>query len=155
MISSLQHYFGEIEECEPLAYATYLDPRHKNMGFVTQNAADIIKDKLLFELRKNQGAQARPRQVVAQATTSADGPGLWDSYDEDNQTETVPTDDITEELEGYLTEPRLPRKKNAKQYNDPLEWWTSSAGRKFPNLCKMALKALIVPGTRDVIKHIF
>ena len=45
MISSLEHYFGKVEECEPLAYATYLDPRYKDRGFVDTNAADCIKEK--------------------------------------------------------------------------------------------------------------
>ena len=159
MFDSLDHYLMHpkkskgVEESEPLAYGTLLDPRYKAHGFYSESAATCAKEKLLMEVKKSvvvpdqeSDRQPQERQVVAQATTTSEEADLWGSFDEDNQTIEVPEpisiDHVAKEFENYFKEPRLPRKKNATEYNDPLEWWITGSGGNTPTCATLLLNSL-------------
>ena len=108
-------------------------------------------------------AQPPEKQVVAEATTDAEDTDLWGSLDQEIETsqEEVPVpqpvtiDTVTKEFEDYFKEPNIPRKNKRNEYNDPLEWWNSPSGDKYPNMRKMALKVLIVNGTSVPSERLF
>ena len=102
--------------------------------------------------------QPQERQVVAEATTTSADADLWGSFDEEvSQAPQQPTtnDSIAKEIEDYFEEPNIPRKLNQKEYNDPLKWWKSSSGKKYPNLRRVAFKFLIVSGTSVPSERVF
>ena len=153
-----------VEESEPLAYGTLLDPRYKAHGFYSESAAICAKEKLLAEVKvsvvvpdQESDRQPQERQVVAQATTTSEDADLWGSFDEvpDEVPEPISIDLVAKEFENYFKEPRLPRKKNATEYNDPLEWWITGSGGKYPNMRNAALKFLVASGTSVPSERIF
>ena len=141
--------------------------RFKCHGFLTQTEAELAKRKLLTEVKKlttpneENVAQPRERQVVADEATVAEDASLWGSLDEEIQTsqdeapEPVTIDSVTKECEEYFKEPNIPRKNKKKEWSDPLEWWNSPSGEKYPNLRKIALKFLIVSGTSVPSERLF
>ena len=141
--------------------------RFKCHGFRTQTTALIAKNKLLTAVKRNATAnqenvaQPAKTQVVVEATTTSEDAELWGSLDEEIKTsqqeapEPVTIDSVTKEFEEYFNEPNIPRKNKKNEYNDPLEWWNSASGEKYPNLRKMALKFLIVSGTSVPSERLF
>ena len=110
--------------------------------------AEISKRKLLRAAKKyapqdKNATPSRKRKAVALAAPASKDTNLWGSLDEEVKTNDAPkpvtVDSVTKELESYFQEPNIPRKNERNEWNDPLEWWNSPAGAKYPTLKKLAM----------------
>ena len=155
MVDQMEKYLGEIEEFLPLACSTILDPRFKVLGFRDEDAANTAKSKLIEELANVNGpttGTVPTGQVVAEARTATQKQRdeLWEDLDENVLATRPPADSredkLKKEFTTYLSVPNQNRK------GDPIMWWNLE-GKSFPNVRKLALKYLIIPGKDDKMRY--
>lgn len=151
---------GTFETNKMAAKATFLDPRLKKVAFgleVNANTAQkYIAEELTHELQTQNPIQeseemfnsASPVSVVSKEKEEN---CLWAFFDEKiakRKTTITPATTGTLILKQYLELPYLQRSKN------PLEFWKKHKNI-FPELYKMQLKYLCIPGTSVPSERVF
>lgn len=125
----------------PLAIASFLDPRYKNLSFLNEsNRADIWA--LVLSRLNEQQVDAT---AIGRATPSALDFLLADETDDESQST---MGEGMQELERYKLESCINRN------DEPLTWWRNSSLR-FPLLSKLAKQYLCIPATSAASERAF
>ncbi|XP_030009081.1 zinc finger BED domain-containing protein 4-like [Sphaeramia orbicularis] len=147
----LQARCGQYEIVRPLALATLLDPRFKNLGFGNPAKAQEAEKQLILECATLiQPAETSDPQIAPSSSSTADN-SLWDMFDQKVKSKTTTrsiTADTTIEVGKYLQEPFIPRSA------DPLAYWKERAV-VFPHLHKLSKKFLCIPATSVPCERVF
>ena len=124
--------------------------RFKVLGFREEEKANTAKANLLEELKNANGNESiqdasNTGQVLAAARTAnqQNRDEIWEDHDksvQENRPSDNEEDPLTKEFKSYFATPNQDRKTC-----DPIAWWNSE-GKAFPNVRKLALKYLIIPG---------
>ena len=116
------------------------------LGFREEVNASSAKENLIEELKENDTSvtvESTASEVpVARTAEQRHRDELWEDLDQSVRASRPHNNDadlLTKEVQDYLLEPNIERKA------DPLLWW-SKEGKMFPNVRKVALKYLIIPG---------
>ncbi len=153
---SLYKYFTNVEAAVSLAIAAMCDPRYKREAFRAQESASWATKKLKEELKKNipiaeeEAASENPPRTEEMRGK----PGLWSMFDKevkmrDNCQMDLQENVVNSEVLKYFKMSNLPRS------SDPLAWWISIGKELYPNIYKVALRALIIPGSSVPSERVF
>lgn len=152
MNRSLLHYLGMVEKVDQLALSTLCDPRYKKLAF--RDSTDVSKAIQKFK------EEITGRIIVTETSPESDPrpakvgkSNLWDYFDSEvsRNKKNAPQgiDPVSEEIVRYLNFQNEPRETN------PMTWWSKSGKQKFPNVHKLAMKMLIIPGTSVPSERVF
>ncbi|GJQ73317.1 hypothetical protein Trydic_g21039 [Trypoxylus dichotomus] len=118
--NTLQEQLGNVETSETLALCTYLDPRFKNMGFSSSEAAEDTKNHLVEHLSNKPAEQVSNIDVDLVKQEPSTSFSIWQSFkkrvSECKQPGTAKSKALIE-IERYLEDELMDQQRN------PLEWW--------------------------------
>ena len=146
----------------PIAFAALMDPRFKNLSFITPatkktllnnfevticqlqttNKDEINQEKIEMQIPMIEPSSKRARNHPLNELLSKLCPSVSSGVDTGSQMRTT-----MDQLALYLTETVL-------DIPDPLLWWRENASR-FPALCEFARKYLCIPATSVPSERIF
>ena len=116
--------------------ATALDPRFRQLCFLTEEQRDLIQTELL--LRNNEDESTEPPSPKKNKT----------AFDFLLGEEDDACTSFTTEVSQFITE------KPISHDNDALEWWKMNASR-FPRLAEIARRLLCVPASSTASERLF
>lgn len=142
LLSGIIRKFANVESVIPLTLATILDPRFKNLAFVSNSKADEAICILINQCSNIISVESYQQEYNPPTTETIDNE-LWLSFDksvfEKNQRHNARVD-ATVEVQWYISEPYEPRSLN------PFEYWQRNEN-KYSSLTKLARKYLCTPAT--------
>lgn len=124
----------------PLTLASFLDPRYKNLSFLS----DGNKTELLTVVASKLNAEEIDEAITSTNTVTA----LDFLLADEDETQVIFADKRIEELERYRLEQCIGRNE------DPLKWWKSNE-KRFPLLARLARKYLCIPATSAPSERVF
>lgn len=129
----LEEKFSNIEENEPLAVATFLDPRFKAMAFSNPTTSENVKNFIRADLIKKITNETK----IKTENDNEDELSIWNSFDMVVKQQGTTSSRAIKELQRYLEEDLISRN------DDPLKWWQN---RKYiyPHLAKIAEDKLFI-----------
>lgn len=157
LITEMSKRFGNIELCTPIAFATLLDPRFKNLHFQNASACGIAIQKLsrIVDMETSSGSSEGDEsdsETTEKVNYSAQ---FWSHHSNVvHGKKKLKTDGSSakpkaeHEVTHYLRNPVCPLKAN------PLEIWEDMK-MVFPNLYKIAKKYLTVVATSVPSERLF
>ncbi|XP_076276575.1 E3 SUMO-protein ligase ZBED1 [Lasioglossum baleicum] len=141
--------FENIETHPVYSFATFLDPRYKNIAFHSYESVVLVKNQLMSRCRLGESgnndsdARVRMQQMNDEITGANDT--LWAEFDKKVQQAAAETEcssnSLKDELERYLRSKLINRKSN------PISWWNTEGKALFPKLMGVALEYLCIPAT--------
>ncbi|KRT79298.1 hypothetical protein AMK59_6931 [Oryctes borbonicus] len=148
---TLQEQLGNVETSETLALCTYLDPRFKNLGFSSSEAAEATKHHLV-ELLSNkiteQSSNIGVDRIKQEPNSSF---SIWQSFkkrvSEGKQPGTAKSKALIE-IERYLEDELM------DQHRNPLEWWREYKAI-YPCMSVIAQEIMCALGTAVPSERIF
>ncbi|XP_076659022.1 E3 SUMO-protein ligase ZBED1 [Halictus rubicundus] len=149
LLNELAARFEDIETHPVYSFATFLDPRYKNIAFHSYECVLLVRNQLMSRCRHGESgnndsdARVRMQQVNDEITEANDT--LWAEFDKKVQEAAAETEcssnSLKDELERYLRLKLINRKSN------PISWWNTDGKALFPKLMKVALEYLCIPAT--------
>ena len=157
MLESLEKRFSKVKEAKEVVLACLLDPRYKERPLSPETLGQA-KAWVMEEAQRNppetQGDTAweeerdPKRQRVEEGRAHSVLDSLYDSMLSSTPQDEEP-EEIIEELERYMREPVIDRKKG-----NPLEWWKSN-GFRFKGLSGLARRYLCCPPSSVPSERVF
>ncbi|XP_074713748.1 E3 SUMO-protein ligase ZBED1-like isoform X2 [Strix uralensis] len=149
----------------PAAIASFLDPRFKELRFLSPGLRSELHKKVKTMLSQVWNPQSPPAGAFwapnpphkaegggsdgaarKDRSSSASSPSVYDILLGKDPTESMP--EIHQQLENYIVEPLC------KRSTDPLRWWKSNEHR-FPAVARLSRQYLAVPATAVLPEQAF
>uniref|UniRef100_A0A8C3JZA4 BED-type domain-containing protein n=1 Tax=Calidris pygmaea TaxID=425635 RepID=A0A8C3JZA4_9CHAR len=144
----------------PAVIASFLDPRFKEMRFLSPSSRNELHQRVKNMLSQVCGPQSPPvahfwgpnldskAQAGNQAACcpNAGSQSVYDVLLGKDPTENMP--EIHQQLENYVVEPLC------KRSTDPLDWWKSNE-RRFPAVAQLSRRFLAIPATVVLAERAF
>jgi hypothetical protein len=156
IITGLNTRLKNLESSTTLLVSTFLDPRYKNVGFSSDAAANMAKEKVSnllanFIAGHNNNEEKVQENQTSDNLTQTETDSLWNSFDK-KAAAFVPTGTCKSraiiELQRYIEEPLLPR------HCDPLNWWKTHA-YNYPNLSRVVREKFGTVATSVPCERVF
>lgn len=141
--------FGKIEEIEWIVIATLLDPRFKNLKFVSSVDVNKIKRNIVSEMSSliKLDKPDTSNKCLNAGTSNSDSESFWDyldglsDNDGDDHDESKKSMSVAElELKSYIDAAPIPR-------NDNVLFYWKQHQQALPHVAQIALKYMSVPTT--------
>lgn len=156
----LIHHLKSVEESDPLALATLLDPRYKKVAFLKPELAGKAVRNLRSEMAQNMAAEpaepdpgpSAPKQRKKALWEKKKDNPMWDILDQEitrSQASESNEVSIGAEVSKYLMMPNIERK------SDPLKWWRKTGHYMYPHIWTVARKYLAIPATSVPSERVF
>ncbi|XP_037819087.1 E3 SUMO-protein ligase ZBED1-like, partial [Lucilia sericata] len=136
--ANINRRFHMCETNEIYSVSSFLDPRFKLKSFTDENALNICKSKINILLEEMDTHEEIELDNLLEEVLSEKS--IWDDFDKESNANKNNIKKACAELEKYINEPTLERKKC------PLEWWKINEN-KYPFLAKLANKYLAIVAT--------
>ncbi len=153
--TGLKKRFGLIEEVEPLALATLLDPRYGKLGFKDDEKARLAISMLCKEAFNvgeevaSSAAATKPTVPTPTASTASVRQSFDKEVEERNKSKgNRATATVAAEICAYLESKNLTSSLNA------LTWWNKNKAT-FPTLFQLGKKYHAIPGTSVLSERAF
>jgi hypothetical protein len=136
-----------LDPSSPLVLASALDPRFKQLKYLTNEARGVVKETIVSRMEKvtldviDESTDVTPAKKSKKQTAIDVLLGPEDEEESSNDT-------LVDELQGYLSVKPLPRDIN------PLDWWQSNQFN-YPNLALVARSVFSIPATSTPAERIF
>ncbi|KAL2085023.1 hypothetical protein ACEWY4_020541 [Coilia grayii] len=158
LASQINNRFGNLEKVSVLADATFLDPRFKRHGFVTEIYANQTMSRVESATMRAGTQPSSPavseesEEAAAASPQSETVPEFWADFEErvTNLRPDVQSPQAVAllEVKGYLSEQLIPC------IADPLQWWKARA-QVYKNLCTVMKTRLCIVATSVPSERIF
>lgn len=150
MLKGFDERYPNLQGQKVLCLPTYVDPRFRRSGFLSENKYKYAKGLAENRLRANYRVQEDAPQEAPQATNATSENELWGDFDQQftqAQASRRPCASLLE-IDMYSSEPEIHRNCS------PLQWWKNRANQ-YPALSYLAKRHLAVVATSVPSERVF
>jgi len=164
LLEGMQKRFGGLESNKLLARATFLDPRFKKKGFVTESGYNSVKENITAAISnqlatssseassseaREDGETESHRTEIPQSSVSDVEDLIWGEFDRTVAVEVLnPQASAMSLVRQFVEEPNIGRR------DDPLAWWRARV-QVYRELVPLARKSLCIVATSVPSERIF